>query len=105
MNRILDRIKRRPMRVVEAVLALAAALGVTVAPELADQAKLIIGVLAGLGVVGGEAAQLATHSKAYVYEDLQGGDKSHDDRLPDAGDANPPLPGVGYPDLPDLPED
>lgn len=111
MSRLLQRlaraVRRRPVRVAEALLVIAAAVGVTVAPELRESITTLAAVLgpAAVGVAAGEAAQTKTHSKAYVYEDLQGGDASHDDRLPDAGEANPPEPGRGDPQLPDLPNE
>lgn len=101
-QRILRAVRRRPVRVLEAVLALLAAVGVTVGPELVSSSEAIVGVLAAVGIVGGEAAQRKTRSKDYVDE-LVGPDADHDDRLPDASKANPPKPGEGDPDLPDVP--
>lgn len=70
LQRVVRKIRRRPVRVLEAVLALAAALGVTVGPELVGSAEAVVGVLAAVGIVGAEAAQLRTNSRDYVEDDL-----------------------------------
>lgn len=68
LARVVRAARRRPVRVLEAVLALAAALGVAIGPELVGSAEAVIGVLAAVGVVGGEAAQLRTESREHGAE-------------------------------------
>lgn len=53
-------VRRRPVRVAEAVLALAAALGVALAPELEEHVLGLVGTLVAVGVLGGEVAQTRT---------------------------------------------
>lgn len=81
LNRLVRAVRRRPVRCVEAVLVVAAALGVTLAPELRESVTTLAGVLAPvvLGVAGGEAAQTRTRPTA-------------DDDVP--GDGDPGLPGL-----------
>ena len=57
MNTIIHAIRRRPVRVAEAVIAAAAVAGVTVGPEVLDSVEQIVAVLAAVGIVSGEVAQ------------------------------------------------
>jgi hypothetical protein len=61
-DRALYAIQRRPVRVLEAIVVLAAAVGVTVDPSLLDRAGDIITAGIVLGVFGGEVAQRYTTS-------------------------------------------
>ena len=57
MNTIVHAIRRRPVRVAEAVIAVAAVAGVTVGPEVLDSVEQIVAALAAVGIVSGEVAQ------------------------------------------------
>lgn len=61
-DRLLYAVQRRPVRILEALVLLAAAIGVTVDPGLLDRAGDLIAALTGLGVLGGEVAQRYTTS-------------------------------------------
>ena len=58
LDRLWSKTKRRPVRVVEAAIGLAAALGLTLAPDV-EQAVIVL-VVALVGIVGGEVAQTKT---------------------------------------------
>lgn len=58
LARILTAARRRPVRVVEAALALAAALGVGLTDSA--EAQVVAIVVAVVGLIGGEAAQRHT---------------------------------------------
>ena len=58
IDRVIRAIRRRPVRVAEAVVALAALAGYVVAPEV--QEGITVLVVAFLAVIGGEAAQRKT---------------------------------------------
>lgn len=60
LDRIRKAVRRRPVRVVEAVLALVAAVGVAVTPEAEAAVRAIIAALGAVGVVGGEVVQRRT---------------------------------------------
>lgn len=71
IDRIAYAIRRRPVRVVEALIVLAGTLGLVIDPN-ATQAIL---TLVGLVVVGGEAAQTKTTSVKYPrIDDGHGGE-------------------------------
>lgn len=57
LSRIRRAIARRPVRVAEAVIAIAAVLGVTIGPEVLDAVEQIVAVVAAVGIVSGEVAQ------------------------------------------------
>ena len=60
MDRIIYALKRRPVRVVEALLALAAALGIGLLPDVEDAVVGLIATLVAVGIIGGEVAQTQT---------------------------------------------
>lgn len=70
LERIARAVRRRPVRIVEAVLALTAAVGLTVGPDVEEAARNFIGLLAALGVVGGEVAQFRTCSRDFVEDEV-----------------------------------
>ena len=57
MSKLINAIRRRPVRVAEAVIALAAVAGVTIGPEVLDSFEQIVAALAAVGIVSGEIAQ------------------------------------------------
>ena len=57
MSKLINAIRRRPVRVAEAVIALAAVAGVTIGPEVLDSLEQIVAALAAVGIVSGEIAQ------------------------------------------------
>lgn len=63
-ERIRDAIRRRPVRVAEAVLALAAVLGIGLTDTA--EAQVLAIVVALVGLIGGEVAQ--TRTSPYVPE-------------------------------------
>lgn len=71
-DRILYAVQRRPVRVLEALVLLAAAVGVTVDPGLLDRAGDIVGIGVGLGILGPEVAQRWTTS--WLHPSLEDGD-------------------------------
>lgn len=60
MNRVVEAIQRRPVRVVEAIIGLLAALGIVLLPEVETAVYAVIGALVAAGIVGGEIAQTKT---------------------------------------------
>lgn len=72
-DRIRHAIERRPVRVVEAVLALAAALGIGLTDTAETQVVAIVTALVGL--IGGEIAQTKTTSTKHPALDDGHGDQ------------------------------
>lgn len=60
MERIVYAVKRRPVRVVEALLGLCAAVGLALAPEVEEHVLGLVAALVAVGVIGGEVAQTQT---------------------------------------------
>jgi len=64
MESIISAVRRRPVRVVESVVALVALVGtisiVVVGPEAENIVYAVIGLLTATGVIGGEVAQTQT---------------------------------------------
>ena len=73
MNTIIHAIRRRPVRVAEAVIVACAAAAATWGVDVVDQIEALIAGLAAVGVISGEVAQRWTTSL-------------HDARLPDGHD-------------------
>ena len=57
LDRVWHKLKRRPVRVMEAVLALAGTVGIVLLPEAEDAVYQVIGALVAAGILGGEVAQ------------------------------------------------
>lgn len=72
MDKLARALRRRPVRIVEAVLVLVSAAGVAVSPEVRESAATLAATLlpAVAGLIGGEAAQTRTSSRDYVENDL-----------------------------------
>ena len=60
MDRIMYAIKRRPFRLVEALIGVLGAVGVVLLPETEDAVYAVIGALVAAGIIGGEVAQART---------------------------------------------
>ena len=60
IDRLWHKIKRRPVRVAEAVLALLGTVGIVLLPEAEDAVYQVIGALVAAGILGGEASQRST---------------------------------------------
>lgn len=71
LERIARAVRQRPIRALEAVLALVAVAGLTVGPDVEEAARNLVGLLAAVGVVGGEVVQKwYTNSRDYVEDEL-----------------------------------
>lgn len=81
VTRIRYAVEHRPVRVVEAVVVLAAAVGITVTDDWFSTAEAIIGLLAVLGFVGGEMAQRWTTALKHPNTQEDEGRDPHPDEL------------------------
>ena len=75
MQSIIYAIRRRPVRVVEAVVALLGAVGVVLLPETEEAVYAVVGALMAAGIVGGEIVQTRVTPVEYPnLDDSHGGE-------------------------------
>ena len=82
METLIAKLKRRPVRIAELILAAAAAVGVTVSDDVAQAVTVL--VVAAVGVLAGEVAQ--TQTTPIHDPDLDDGHGNMADEIPEIED-------------------